>query len=399
MSAAGDIANRASKGISEGTPDLQGAVKTGSELALRMEQAKQNRAKLEQQKQEFELKKIESFATQIFKMDKMKDPKSQQVFQNNYLPKIAAASGMEYDKGQISFLTTPENRAKLSYLKGLAEKGEIGPKVILDIMRDPEGTLPEVGLPAAFAAGLSIGKVGESIGEGTSKFLGRQSQERAGGFREDKEKQRQKEAFDKVAREGSKRVATAFKPIKDAKDGVRIGRTSLETLLADHKAGKPLNENLFNTAARGIAKAFNKGAMTEQDVADFKELQGFIGKSEALIRKWVVGGVNIDVVKNLMKVTDITSKILDRRAGETAKEMEGSFTTTAFPGREAELRKASGIDKALAPTLGKKAPNKTEILKGKSAADFKQLSVSAQEAVAKRLNMTIDEVMKALENR
>jgi len=31
MSAAGDIANRASKGISEGTPDLQGAVKTGSE--------------------------------------------------------------------------------------------------------------------------------------------------------------------------------------------------------------------------------------------------------------------------------------------------------------------------------------------------------------------------------
>jgi len=395
MGLADTIIKGAQQNVVETAPDIAGAIDKGSQIALRQEQAEQGRKKLEQQKLTIKLKQMDSFADAVFKMDKMEDPKQQRLFQTNFLPKMAAAAGIELDKGQIDFIATPENRAKLAYVKSLAEQGKIGPEVILDIMKNPEGTLPDVDLPEAIRQGLTVGQIGSAISEGTSKFLGRKSQERTRGFRESKEEQRQKEKFDTMATETSKRVTAAFKPLMDAKDGVRIGRKALDQLLLDAKAGKTLNENLFNTAARGIAKAFNKGAMTEQDVADFKELKGFLGKGEEFTRKWIVGGVNLKVVKNLIAVTDITSKILDRRATETATQMQNSFTSTAFPGREAELRKRSGLDRALEPTL-KKQEKEPASLGALTLDAYKKAKPAVQAVIQKQKGLTHKDILKRL---
>jgi hypothetical protein len=357
----------AQKSISESTPDVAKAFTQGTEIALRQEQAQQNRVRIEQQKEQIELNKYKQFSDAVFKMDKIKDPQTQRLYQNNFLPKMVSSLGLELDKGQIQFLSTPENRAKLSFLRGEAEEGRLGPADVKSIMLDPENTFPDMPIPRDI-----IGEAAQEITEGASKFLGRQAKASpALDFRKETEEQKKKERFDKVVTGASKRVTAAFKPIKDAKDGVRTGRDGLEKLLAQAKAGEPMNETLFNASVRGIAKAFNKGAMTEQDVADFKELQGFAGKGEAFFRKWIAGGVNEKIVKNLIAVTDVTSKILDRRGDETGKQLAKSFKTSGFEGQENVIRERSGLDKELRPTF---APKKK---KSEGIPGFPKLTLEA----------------------
>lgn len=388
----------AQKSISENTPDFAKAIDDGSKIALRMEQAQKARREMEAKKQEIEMSKYSSLSEAIFKMDKIKDPSTQRLYQRNFLPKMASSLGLELDKGQLDFLSTPENRAKLSFIRSEAEAGRLKPEDIQALMKDPENLFPEMPIPREI-----IGEAGEAISEGLSKFLGRQSQERAKGLQDDKFEFKKKLDFDKFVQAQSKKVTQVMGKIKDAKDGVRLGKQALSEVLAQIERGETPNETKFNAAVRGIAKAFNKGAMTERDVADFKELQGFLGKGEAFVRNWLAGGVNEKIVRNLLEVTDTTAKILDKRTAESGQQIAPSFRSSAFPDREAEVRKLSGLDQALRPTFapaGRQAqapqPGKIPGYSAITADIFNSWEAAKQEKFAKKIGQTISDIKKTL---
>lgn len=147
-------------------------------------------------------------------------------------------------------------------------------------------------------------------------------------------------------------VRAAFKPIEDKRSAIRTAVDSLTQVQRDIAAGKKASSIDFNVAARGLAKAFNSGAMTDEDVNDFKRLSGVEDITDANIKKYLTGGAPKEAVTALMKIAERSAANLDRQA----KTVEEGFRSrlTLFPDQK-RAEEASGLKSYGQPTLAPKA--------------------------------------------
>lgn len=166
-----------------------------------------------------------------------------------------------------------------------------------------------------------------------------------------KERRRAVERFTDVTDRLSDDVQAKFKPLQTKKAAVREAHSGLKSMKQRLSKGEQPSSIEFNTVARGLAKAANSGAMTDQDVADFKQETGLANMAEDTIRKWVTGGVNINAVNALIKITQRRAMGLDEEAKKLGQSFVPRFTSPEFPGMDAQIRQRSGIDPFLQPTL------------------------------------------------
>ncbi len=146
-------------------------------------------------------------------------------------------------------------------------------------------------------------------------------------------------------------VESRFRKIDEQKAGVRLAHKELGGIMADFKDGKVPSILSFNAASRGMAKAFNSGAMTDRDVADFRNITGIENITIDAMNKWLTGSVNQNSATQLLSLSKRIATNLDATAEREAKALTPRFTTPEFEGRAEEIRKGSGLAAKLIPTL------------------------------------------------
>ena len=373
------IISGAQQNVQESTPDIAGAINQGSQIAARMEQAQAARKKLEVQKQQMQLQKINSMANAIFKMDKIKDPTTQRLFQNNFLPKQAQALGLEIEPDQLKFLTTPENRVKLSAIKAQAERGEIGAEELTAFVSDPTA-LVDYEIPPdlrAQAAGVAA--------EGISKRLGRESQEKARGLQGEKfEFAKQKEKRDRLVQ-----VKKGFdSTIKKERERMTAADNALSLL----NSGKPISEEVVKTQLARLAGEV--GNLTENDISRFGGSKDLISRGKQFFTTLSTGKLTPENKKQLIEITNEFRNVVSKKI-----ELEGKRSAKGAEQLGLTPKEVSGfldVPSVTAKASKNTKPKSSNLLKGKTLEQFKALSKGQQDAVARRLGLSLDEVIKQL---
>jgi len=157
--------------------------------------------------------------------------------------------------------------------------------------------------------------------------------------------------FRAIANRLGSEIRTKFTQVEEGKIGLRNARLALDQIKADLAEGRKASSIQFNVAARGLAKAFNSGAMSDHDVADFKNLTGFSNIARDFLNKWITGDVNPEAVASLERILNNSAKNLDGKIKSLGSSFRNQFSV--LPGREDELRSITGIDSLTTPTFGK----------------------------------------------
>ena len=168
---------------------------------------------------------------------------------------------------------------------------------------------------------------------------------------ETRETRRGQERFTDFTKSLASEVRTKFTPIEKSKVAIRNGHSSLQKIVTDIQGGKKPSSIDFNVAARGLAKAFNSGAMSDVDVADFKNLTGIQEITEDKINKWVTGNVNTTAVGSLLGIAQRSGANLDQQAQTLAQSFRPQFQTPEFNGREKEIERVVKLDTFTTPTI------------------------------------------------
>ena len=377
MSAAGDIANRASKGISEGTPDLQGAVKTGSEIALRMEQAQQNRAKLEQTKVAFKNKLIDQV--------------------------------MEADKG-IQAAGTPAARAFRQKVRDARLKQvqpNANPEIIEGLNRDENLQLKQAKVYQVLRLkGTDLSKeeqdsfiaaYGGSLQEFETKLddilLSEGKTERTKIAAQAQENKFQTQRRDKfITAKGGlvKQAGTSLTKFNDTISKVTDARSNLKLAI------KTNNAQAFNQAITSLI-SINQSRISDADFRLFSGELG-IGKLVPFLQK-TTGKVPTKTAKNALAV--LNNIIDSKQAGlsgipQNLRLQARTLSQSGFES-EAQIAKGLGLERFKLP---EKAEKEKEPVKRKTLKDrlkqFDALTKVAKEQILKIKKMTLEEYRKTL---
>jgi len=364
--------------------DLQQGIQGALRVGQFVNNLKQNRVKLDQARQELTRKKSETAFKKIeFGLTKVPKNVRSKFFKSTIVPAIEQLDlPINVDTLEMVFADQELSQEAALQLGALAENPTMENYAkTIELLNDPEQALTVL-----------------------QQGLGRQFQQekfdKQSGMQEKKFEQQKVKVFTDSVNKLNKQVTGAFKPINDAKQSVRLGNSSFKEIMSDIKKGKTPNENTFNVGVRNIAKAVNSGALTDLDVSDIRDLKGFIGKGDAFMRKWITGGVNPKIVKNLMEVTQQMAAVIDKKAQTVGKQISAQFKSPLFTGREEEVRKLSGLDSALEPTLTPKEKKKVPGIPGygkMTATEFDGLSDNAKEFLVNKTKLTIDALRKLAE--
>jgi hypothetical protein len=354
----------------------------GAQLAQNMENLKFQREQMEQQKQQLQMQKVDKLTSAMEAGAKMKSKSARNAFFKTYIPQMQAALGLKDfvpEATMAMIQADPEQAKKFSLLKTKIMNGDLDYNQAIAQME-----------PEAWAT-LDESEVVQL--EAAEKFRIQQEEQNK---RAASPNSRLSEQFD--TRELSKLnndVRTAFKPIEDQKKALRTAYDSLNSIQADLAANKKPSSIDFNVGARMLAKAANSGAMTDDDVNDFKVLSGLEDMSEASIKKYLTGGAPAAAVSALIKIANRSAKNLDQQA---ATIQEGFKSRISLFQDQAKAFEASGLKAYSKPTLGGGSAKFTPSAEQKSK--FKAMSPEKQNANAKALaekfKMSVDQVKESL---
>jgi len=386
-------------------PDIQGALKTGSELALRKEQLLNQRAELEAKRGEIQQAKLTKFVEAVQKGQNFKDPSAKKNYYGKFLPAYRSQLGLDdqFTDETLSFVTgSPENLARFNKLVADVQDGSMPAQEALAIVSDPmkfADVTPEMQDDILGAQKTFLGNKAQTarLNQQASQFDTRTGME-------------QNQQFNTQVSQINDDVASRLKPLQEKKLAVRTAYDSLQSVAKDIGAGKKPSSIEFAVGARSLAKAFNSGAMTDQDVADFKKENGITEWTEDWVRKWLVGGANQNALAALIKTAQRSASNLDKETQTIAGGLLPRMRISGFEDRENEVRKKSGIDSYLTPTIApkKKAADGGEELqvRGKPMAHWKRVINAATDAAQKskaikqlaaEAGKTEDEIRKLLE--
>jgi len=128
------------RGISENNPDIAGAIRSGSELALKQEQMQAQRLDIEQQKVELQNSKITKFSDAINKSSKL-DPATRKLYMKQFVPRLRDALGLTdmFPDDTLQFVTsTDQNLARVASLQSQIRQGQITQEEAIATLQDPE---------------------------------------------------------------------------------------------------------------------------------------------------------------------------------------------------------------------------------------------------------------------
>lgn len=401
----------AQQSAEKGIGDVAGSISTGMQIGLKIQRVQQQREQIEAQKRELMLTKVDRFSQAVERGTNIKDPPARNAFFKNYLPKMRDFMGLTemFPDTAIQLIqSSPALQAEFVRDRILVQEGKMNAADAVTKWSDPERIAESGGTLEDFASASQFREKQEFRKElQASQQQARLATEQRRTAREEKK------AFDVYASNLSKQVDTRFRKIKDQKASVRLAYDSLTKVADQIGRGEQPDEIIFNAASRGLAKAFNSGAMSDKDVEDFRRISGIENITEDAVRKWITGGVNIQKVSQLMALTKEVAKSTDVRAQEEGRALAPQFRTEQFPGRSAVLREKSGIDAILTPTLQykekktKPPQSPWEKFKGneqviRNVKDaFGKLEAKdrkrAQEQLAQRLGIEVSELVKFLE--
>lgn len=388
---------------SQKAPDLFGSYAKGAELAMQAEKVQQQRMELEQKKQENEMQKFQMAGQWFDTYAKMPEGAAKKAFGNQFIPNGITALGLQ-DKIHPNVLDMMKGDSNLSaYIISEAQRGNLDVS-ILSQPAEVAKLYAEHG--AKFTATQeafqqTVSDVLPQALEAQQKRLLEEgkNQRSVDMFGKRDEISRDKE-FEQYAQELANNVRNSYKPLQDKKTSVRLAHTGLAKVLDEIRAGKKPSSIDFNTAARSLAKAFNSGAMTDADVADFRNLTGIDNIAEDTIRKWIVGGANAKSVSDLIGIAERSASELDRQSSELSQSFAPQFQSSRFAGREQELQRRSGLSAFQGRTLPKPKEKSYRIRdRNMSVTELKAIAKSNTkvfEAMAKELGKSVEQFKKEL---
>lgn len=337
----------------QGTPGS--GIEIGVGIAKHVDQVRQQREQLELQKQQLESQKDEKILSAMEAGMKLDNPSVRKTYFGKYVPNMLKALGRQD-------MFSPE---VYEMFQGAPD---IGMNKIYNAIREVrEGRMTReqaMGMfknPEEFALAQEYNKEFAQAEEGARDYKERLNVASVQyGY---KDKYGDEKDFDDLGIKLADRVQDKFtKEVVAPREAIRESYAGLQTILSDLRAGKKANSIDFNVAARGLAKAKNSGAMTDADVNDFKQLTGLEEITEDAIRKWLIGGANVDAVNALLRIAERAGTSTDRKASTLAKSFEGQFESPRFAGRADELRRRSGIDAFMEPTLKPKGKKDRDVI-------------------------------------
>ena len=343
---AGTIADQLIGTVAQGTQNTGQNFKAGADLAQGIQQVQMQREQLEMQKEQLEMKKDDELANSFETMSKIKSPTMRKLYAEKVLG---------------------------NKLKMLKREDMFSPVVLEAIQKGDQESLNRVinGINqvrtgqmdyATFRSSLTNEDDFVTLESYEPDFL--KAQEAARDFQERKlvaatsnPNGRLSDQFDRreMAKLNSD-VRAAFKPIEERKVSIRNAYDSLSAVKKSIAEGKKASSIDFNVAARGLAKAFNSGAMTDDDVNDFKRLAGVEDIREANIKKYLTGGAPKEAVEALLRIAERSASNLDKQAQTIGEGLKSRLSL--FPDQDKAL-KTSGLDAYSSPTL-KKVPSGKE---------------------------------------
>jgi hypothetical protein len=387
------IAEQIFQGEQASIESAKGDLSTAVQLGLKVEQAKQNRAKLEQAKLMVSQKTNDNLFKALDRISKAKTAPEKKFYQEQAKNAYTQAQP-EGNPRNLDLLFASDDLRQQSvnaYFGSEAEAAGINPERIAFLKQAFSGD--EVGFEKA---------VTEQIDQANLEKRARIKAE--GELAKEKRKltQKEKERFTIVTSQLAKDVKSDFNKLDEQAGATRSAHDSLSDIVKGFEAGQESSkmEVLFNASGRSIAKTFNSGAMKDRDVADFKELSGLKEISAKLVRQYVTGGVSEENAVQLFALTKRIAKRIDHEKAVKAARFRDRFNIPEFEGREDELRKASGLDASLTPTLEFVPPKaETFVLKDVSnitADTFNSYDEAKQKRFADKLKTTVEEIKSQL---
>lgn len=348
---------------SKEVPDLAGSLTKGVELASHIERTKQAREQIEMQKQQHQLNKVDKLTSAMEVGAKIKSKSARNAYFKNYIPQMQAALGLQDfipPETMAMIQADPEEAKKFSLLKSKIMNGEMTYDAAVSAM-DPEQW-----------AMLDDAEVLQL--EAAEKFRVQQ----AGADKRSPNNRLWDQHEDRQLTQLNNDIRNAYKPIENTRTALKNAYDSLLKVKSDIDAGKKESSIDFNVAARGLAKAFNSGAMSDADVDDFRRLTGVTDITESNIKRWITGGAPKEAVRSLIGVAERSAANVDAQAAEIANSFEGRYSNFSDPVR---ARKNSGINAFSSPTLQTKGSDS-------KIADY-----------AKQYNLSYDQAAKILTKR
>lgn len=332
----------------------------GAQLALHAEELNQKQQVINKEKQTLSDARMKQFTEAIDKSNQFKDPAAKKNYLNVFIPKLRDNLQLtdKFSDDTIKSLTiSDENMGRWYTLAGDVQAGRRKWEDAISIANDPVKLADIAPTPEGLRGATAPDMLSEQ-----KTYLGNEAQkarlDQTGNQFQQNQGRETENSFRDFGRKLNEDTAARFKPVVEAKKAINdsfAGIGKLEQAVAN---GQKPNPNIFKAVARGIAKAHNSGAMSDQDVADFAARPGFAGWGEAQINKWLTGGVDMKLVQNLKGVLSTTATAIDQQAQELAKGVEPQFA--AYPGKEKQLRALSGLDAYLVPASPAKKKGKAE---------------------------------------
>lgn len=343
-----NVASKTGSGLTE-------SLKAGADLAMEAEKLQQTKATLMQQKQTLESAKFDKVAGWFNTLANMPEGGPKKAFAKDFIPRGINGLGLTeaFDPTVLQMLQSDPTLA--TFIRTEIANNRMS---IADL-QDPDKVAQQVNAAGQFGdresfrqqLGETVVASGKDFAEAEKEALGRQNAVRAAEAQAGKQDDKLDKDFRDYAKDLNKEARTRFKDIVDTRAALRGAEAGINTIEADFKAGRKLNPNLASAISRGVAKAYNSGAMTDADVADFQKRPGFEGFTEAAVNKWLTGNVDINLVRNLKAVVKNSQATLGAKAQEVEEGLDPIFA--AYPDRREELRRLSGVD---AYVNGKTAP-------------------------------------------
>lgn len=323
----------AGQGFAEG-------LEQGAALALKKEQLTQKQAELDQKRNELLAAKFEKLGGFFESYAKMPEGGAKRAYGKHFIPKFVTANGLQ-DKIDPVVLEMLEKDSNLATaLRSGVSAGEYD----IGILLDPERIAREY---PNLIQRYSAEEISQAIADRPEAFTTAASERQKNLAQQAGQQATGEQQFRTYAAQLNDDVAARFKPIKEVQRSLDVAQDAIAQLKAAQAAGKPLNPNLANAISRGIARAYNSGAMTDKDVADFQSRPGFAGFKEAALNKWITGNVDMRLINNLEDVLTASNKALSTQADRVAEGLQARLR--AYPGREKELRAISGLDAYIKP--------------------------------------------------
>jgi len=403
------VAEQLIRGQQEATKaSVEGLGESIAGVAQRAEQHEIQKQQFAQRQEQLQQAKIEKFSNTILSGTKIKDVKSRNQFFSKFLPKQKTALGLDevFDQDSINFITSSdENLVKFKGLISRVQRGELDFRQAVGLVNDPAQFAEfEIG-PGETQEILEAekGALGREFAQ--EKFARTEArQERESAIREARSVRREERMLTRedegdiqklatfIDKSGFPETINTLKKIDELVGGLDVaelkdlpgfGETGNFPEFLISPAGKELRA-VSGELRNSILKMRSGGAVTPEEA---NRLLEELGMSQGILPQFKSDKQFVNGIKRVRdKVRD---KLATREAGFN-KSVNTEFQTRF------EERTGNTLSSQDPFLRGKSARKQKAKLNLPTAEQFNSASLASQEALAKKINMSLDELKKKI---